>query len=317
MNIKICEFCSKEIPSNSKICPYCNKPLDNKVFNFKMNETASQGGNLDVSKYIKNAENKNTENYFGTNIYSFSNEGIEKKFEKKDFVYDEKKVEEQNERYRRQRNELPTRPVSKKKNNKALIIAITAIALVLIIVIVSLLRGGEEPQKQAVFITGSSATEQTTTTVTTSQTTTVTTTQKMTYGKGNTDMYGYLKVDFSSISSDFGTQIKSSTSDSSYGGNKYYYDGMTVSTDSAGNIMQILVDYTTSSNKDLYRFFSVAYYSNLEQVEKAMKSYEKTDSSETASTSLTYVLDIGSKQYVSFKFDDNKNITGYDYFVEK
>lgn len=319
MNTKICEFCNKEIPSDSKICPYCNKSSDSKVFNFKINETASQGGNLDVTKYIKNAESKNTENYFGTNIYSFSDEAIEKKYEKKDFLYDEKQIEEQNERYRRQRNEIPTeRPKKKKnKNNKPLILVLTVIILILIIVVVSLLIGGEKPQKEAVFITSSTATKQFTTTTVATTVPTTTTTQKMTYGKGNTDMYGYLKVDFSSVSSDFGTQNSESDSSGSYGGNNYYYDGMTVSTDSAGDIMQIKVDYSSASDKDLYRFFDIAYYSDSKQVEKAMKSFDKTDLTGLDNSSLSYILDLGSKQYITFYFDENQVITGYNYFVEK
>lgn len=316
MNTKICGFCNKEIPSDSKICPYCNRMTENKAFNLNLDENNSKNSGLDVSKYIKNAETKSTENYFGTNIYSFSDEAIEKKYEKKDFVYDEKQVEEQNERYRRQRNEIPTARKKKKNNNKLLILLLTVVILILIIVLVSVLTGGEKPQKEAVFITSSTVTVQSTTTTTTTAPTT-TTTQKMTYGKGNTDMYGYLKVDFSSVSADFGSQNGESDSSSGYGGNNYYYDGMTVSTDSTGDIMQIKVDYAAASNKDLYRFFDIAYYSNSEQIEKAMKSYEQTDLTGLDNSSLSYILDIGSKQYVTFYFDENKIITGYNYFVEK
>ncbi len=318
MNTKLCEFCGKAIPANSKICPYCNKAFNSKVFSFNTQDTASERGRLDVSKYTKNSEQKIAENYFDSNIYSVSQEEIEKRYEKKDVVYDEEERLAQNEQYRHQRDRLPSKPQYKKRNksknnNRKPVIIVAVVAVLVIIIIILALSGKDDTPKPAEIITSKTITQTTTTEPTTEETTETSTMPTITFSSSSTDVYGYLNVNFGNVSSDFGDQTSDSTSDSDYGGSNYHYDGMTVSTDSSGLIKKITTDYNSASNKSLYWFTeNISYCANQDIVQSAMTNYELTSSDDT---SLTYMLDSGSNQYVKFSFDSNKIITGFETYV--
>ena len=314
MNTKLCEFCGKPIPANSKICPYCNKAFNSNVFSFNKQDTASERGRLDVSKYTDNSDTKIAENYFDSNIYSVSQEEIEKRYEKKDVVYDEEERIAQNEQYRHQRDRLPSKQryqrKKKKNNNQKFIIIGIAAAIVLLIIIIVAFGGKDDEQKPAEIITSKTITQTTTTEPTTEETTETTTEETIAFSSSSTDVYGYLNVNFNSVSSDFGDQTGEASADSEYGGSVYNFDGLKVSTDSAGVIKKIVCDYNSAENKSSYWFTeNISYCTNQDTVQSAMTNFELTSSDDT---SLTYLLDSGSNQYVKFSFDANKKITGFE-----
>ncbi len=313
MNTKLCEFCGKAIPANSQICPYCNKALNNKVFSFDFQDTASQRGKLDVSKYTDNSDTKVAENYFDSNIYSVSQEEIEKRYEKKDVVYDEEERIAQNEQYRHQRDKLPTKQRyqrKKKKNNQKLIVIGVAVLVILLIIIIAAFSGKNSTDEVKTQKTTVKTTQTQTTEATTETTTETTTMPTIAFSSSCTDVYGYLNVNFNSVSDDFGDQTGEATSDSEYGGSIYHYDGMTVSTDSTGLIKRINCDYVNAENKALYWFTNkISYCATQDTVNEAMSDFELTSSDDV---SLTYLLDSGSNQYIKFTFDTNKQINGFE-----
>lgn len=328
MTTKLCDFCGKEIPANSKICPYCNKALEEKVFTYiGENKPKSDSANgLDVSRYISEQKTKQADNYFNSNIYSFSEQEIERRFERKTLVYDEEEQEErenQSEKYRMQREYIPQKQRKKNQKNKRkkrkhksltalLLIVLLIIAVIIGLIVVKPFSSGKSDEEVTTTIKATT-TQATTTTETTTETTTIGTTPE-TYSAQSVDLDGYLGLSFSSFSNDFGTQIKDSTSDEFYGGSTYYYDGMTISTDSNGKIASMTVDYTTVDNKDTYRFKDITYYSFYDHVIDELGEPDLDQMSDKNEPCIAYTLDIGSKLSIKFNFDDNKKVCGYKIF---
>lgn len=330
MLTKLCDFCGKEIPVNSKICPFCNKALEEKVFTYMSeNKPKSDSANgLDVSKYITRTDDKPAEDYFKTNVYSYSEKEIEKTFERKDVVYDEEERENQNMRYKMQREYIPrkdgkknNRKGNKKSNkrkhkgNKKTIVALTLVVLI-IIVIISLIAfkpfSGKSDLETTSSTTGSTTTTIETTTEATTETTTVT--SPSTYSPQSVDLDGYLGLSYSSFKSNFDASPRNSDSNEVSGGSNYYYDGMTISTDSDSKVVAISVDYSTASNKDTYRYQDITYYSYYDQVIDEFGEPKLNQIEDKNDRCVAYTLDVGSGLSIKFKFDDNKKVTGFDVF---
>ena len=312
MTTKLCEFCGKEIPENTKICPYCNKALQDKVLTYT-NAKQEKKDTLDVSKYFE--EEKNNEKYFDTNIYSFSERAIEKKFERKPVVYEEEYVINK-EPLRDEQPVMPLRARRKRKTtNTKSVVLLTAIITIIVLAIITaitlpLLKKDDEVVRDNLESFVETTTESQSTTTTTTAPSETTTTVAHTLSNGSVDIFGYLGVGFSNIESDFGEQIKESESDEFTGGSVYYYDGMSVSTDGNGTIVTIKVDYKTSQNKGKYNFDKIAYFSNYDNVIEALGQPSSDQMADKSEPSITYVTDIGSKQSVKFIFDQNKIVTG-------
>ena len=327
MLTKLCDFCGKEIPVNSKICPFCNKALEEKVFTYMSeNKPKSDSANgLDVSKYITRTDDKPAEDYFKTNVYSYSEKEIEKTFERKDVVYDDEERENQNMRYKMQREYIPRKDGKKNnkkhnkrrhKGNKKTIVALTLIVLI-IIVVICLIAFKPFSSTDNQKITSSKTTVSTSsTTETTSETTTETTTvtSPSTYSSQSVDLDGYLGLSYSSFKSNFDATPRNSDTNEVSGGTNYYYDGMTISTDSDSKVVAISVDYSTASNKDTYRYQDITYYSYYDQVIEEFGEPKLNQIDDKNDRCVAYTLDVGSGLSIKFKFDDNKKVTGFEVF---
>lgn len=327
MLTKLCDFCGKEIPVNSKICPFCNKALEEKVFTYMSeNKPKSDSANgLDVSKYITRTDDKPAEDYFKTNVYSYSEKEIEKTFERKDVVYDDEERENQNMRYKMQREYIPRKDGKKNnknqnkrkhKGNKKTIVALTLIVLI-IIVVICLIAFKPFSSTDNQDVTSSKTTVSTiSTTETTSETTTETTTvtSPSTYSSQSVDLDGYLGLSYSSFKSNFDATPRNSDTNEVSGGTNYYYDGMTISTDSDSKVVAISVDYSTASNKDTYRYQDITYYSYYDQVIDEFGEPKLNQIDDKNDRCVAYTLDVGSGLSIKFKFDDNKKVTGFEVF---
>ncbi|MBQ5590571.1 MAG: zinc ribbon domain-containing protein [Clostridia bacterium] len=316
MAVKLCRFCGKQIPENSKICPYCNKALADKVFTF-MNDSSSKNDastQLDISKYVEdNSENSN--NYFNTNLYSFSEKEIEKRFEKKPVAYDEERVIN-NENYRLHQEAPVQKPrVKKRKKQKNLLYPILCViaGIVLLIVVISTFTGNKNDNDKETVQTSVSTSTSITTTTTTTIATTSTTTQSY-ISPSSVDLDGYLGISFSNVKDDFGEEIKPSSIDEFYGGNVYYYDGMTITTASNGTIVSMNVDYANVVNKDTYRYKKITYYSSYAHVIDELGEPELDQMQDATEPCIGYTLDIGSGLSIKFQFDDNNKVSGFNMF---
>ena len=319
MTTKLCEFCGKEIPENSKICPYCNKALNNKVFTYMNESKNSDNSRLNVSKFI-NDDKENKENYFNSNIYSFSEKEIEKRFERKPISYEEEEYKEPQNTERAQRELSMKNPRTRqRKKQKSLIYPIIGVlaAIVIIICIIGFALSGNDKETETVTTTApisSTTVKPTVTTEETATTTEPTTTTESYISKNSVDLDGYLGVTFSSISADFGQQIQDPANDEFYGGNIYYYDGMTISTDENGRIASMTIDYTTVQNKDTYRYKDITYYSTYNQVIDELGTPDLDQMKDSNEPCIGYTLDEGSGLSIKFKFDDNSKVSGFDMF---
>lgn len=327
MLTKLCDFCGKEIPVNSKICPFCNKALEEKVFTYMSeNKPKSDSANgLDVSKYITRTDDKPAEDYFKTNVYSYSEKEIEKTFERKDVVYDDEERENQNMRYKMQREYIPRKDGKKNnknqnkrkhKGNKKTIVALTLIVLIIIVVICLIAfkpfssTDNQDVTSSKTTVSTSSTSE--TTSETTTETTTVT--SPSTYSSQSVDLDGYLGLSYSSFKSNFDATPRNSDTNEVSGGTNYYYDGMTISTDSDSKVVAISVDYSTASNKDTYRYQDITYYSYYDQVIDEFGEPKLNQIDDKNDRCVAYTLDVGSGLSIKFKFDDNKKVTGFEVF---
>lgn len=327
MLTKLCDFCGKEIPVNSKICPFCNKALEEKVFTYMSeNKPKSDSANgLDVSKYITRTDDKPAEDYFKTNVYSYSEKEIEKTFERKDVVYDDEERENQNMRYKMQREYIPRKDGKnnnkkhnkrRHKGNKKTIVALTLIVLIIIVVICLIAfkpfssTDNQKITSSKTNVSTSSTTE--TTSETTTETTTVT--SPSTYSSQSVDLDGYLGLSYSSFKSNFDATPRNSDTNEVSGGTNYYYDGMTISTDSDSKVVAISVDYSTASNKDTYRYQDITYYSYYDQVIDEFGEPKLNQIDDKNDRCVAYTLDVGSGLSIKFKFDDNKKVTGFEVF---
>ena len=327
MLTKLCDFCGKEIPVNSKICPFCNKALEEKVFTYMSeNKPKSDSANgLDVSKYITRTDDKPAEDYFKTNVYSYSEKEIEKTFERKDVVYDDEERENQNMRYKMQREYIPRKDGKKNnknqnkrkhKGNKKTIVALTLIVLIIIVVICLIAFKPFSSTDNQEIISSKTTVSAISTTETTSETTTETTTvtSPSTYSSQSVDLDGYLGLSYSSFKSNFDATPRNSDTNEVSGGTNYYYDGMTISTDSDSKVVAISVDYSTASNKDTYRYQDITYYSYYDQVIDEFGEPKLNQIDDKNDRCVAYTLDVGSGLSIKFKFDDNKKVTGFEVF---
>ncbi len=308
MTTKLCNFCGKEIPENAKICPYCNKALADKVFTYMNNKTNS---GFDVSKFTKEEQNT-ADNYFNTNIYSFSESAIEKKFERKPIAYEEARPVVNEEYFEKQ--EPVRRMPRKRRKQKNLLIPVggVLIAIVLIIVIISAIASGGKTQEPEQTTTTTNAT---TTTQATTTTTEVTTTTTQVFNTAHSvDLDGYVGVSFSGVSDHFGEEVADPTVDEFYGGNVYHYDGMTITTSSNGNIVSMDVDYTKVQNKDTYYYQDINYYSVYDHVVGELGQPDEDLMADPTEPCIKYVLDIGSNLVIQFKFDDNKKVSSFSMY---
>ncbi len=320
MTTKLCDFCGKEIPENSKICPYCNKALGSEVFTYKTAPKKAENSKLNVSKYI--SEDKNgSDSYFSSNIYSFSESEIEKRFERKPIAYEEEEYKEPEQPYDFQheaRDERPrVRQRRKQKNLLYPVIGILVAIIVIICVIVGFVSGSDDKEQETTTTTAPVTTTTAATTTTTEAQTTTTEPETTTEGyisENSVDLDGYLGVTFSGVSDHFGEQIKDSATDEFYGGSVYYYDGMTISTDDGGRIASMTVDYTSVQNKDAYRYKEITYYSTYQHVIDELGDPDLNQMEDTTEPCIGYTLDIGSGLSIKFKFDDNKKVSGFDMF---
>lgn len=327
MLTKLCDFCGKEIPVNSKICPFCNKALEEKVFTYMSeNKPKSDSANgLDVSKYITRTDDKPAEDYFKTNVYSYSEKEIEKTFERKDVVYDDEERENQNMRYKMQREYIPRKDGKKNnknqnkrkhKGNKKTIVALTLIVLIIIVVICLIAFKPFSSTDNQEIISSKTTVSTSSTSETTSETTTETTTvtSPSTYSSQSVDLDGYLGLSYSSFKSNFDATPRNSDTNEVSGGTNYYYDGMTISTDSDSKVVAISVDYSTASNKDTYRYQDITYYSYYDQVIDEFGEPKLNQIDDKNDRCVAYTLDVGSGLSIKFKFDDNKKVTGFEVF---
>lgn len=312
MTTKLCDFCGKEIPENSKICPYCNKALGNEVLTY----IGDKKGSLDVSKYTE----KSSDEYFKTNIYSFSETEIERRFEKRTESFHEaevpeEKVEIQYEKFAQTPHKARVKKRKKQKNLLYPVIGVL-LAIILIISLIIGLSGGSKDNKQEETTTVAPQTTTTTTvaTTTTTATTEPTTTTEPYISPSSVDLDGYLGVDYSGVSDHFGSQTSDPTTDEFYGGNVYHYDGMTITTSSSGKIVSMTIDYTSVKDKDKYRYQNITYYSTYQYVIEELGEPDLNQLDDTTEPCIGYTIDIGSGLSIKFKFDDNKKVSGYDIF---
>ncbi|MBQ4155912.1 MAG: zinc ribbon domain-containing protein [Clostridia bacterium] len=310
MTTKLCNFCSKEIPENAKICPYCNKALADKVFTY-MNQNKSSG--FDVSKFTKE-EKTPADNYFNTNIYSFSESEIEKRFERKPIAYEEEEKTTVNEDYFAKREPVKRTTARKRKKQKNLLYPVGGVllAIVLLIVIISSIASGGKDNNETPETT--STTKATTSATTTTTTEATSTTTQAILNTHSVDLDGYLGVSFESVSDHFGDQIQDTGTDEFYGGDVHYYDGMTITTSGNGNIVSMDVDYTKVQNKDTYYFKNVTYYSVYDHVVTELGEPDENLMSDPTEPCIRYVLDIGSGQVIQFEFDDNNKVSKFSMF---
>ena len=156
------------------------------------------------------------------------------------------------------------------------------------------------------------------TTTTTSTTTTTTqatsTTTHVISSAHSVDLDGYLGVDFNSVSDHFGDQTQNSGTDEFYGGNVYYFDGMTITTSGNGNIVSMDVDYTKVQNKDTYYFKNITYYSVYDHIIGELGEPNENLMTDPTEPCIRYVLDIGSGQVIQFEFDDNQKVSSFSMF---
>ena len=297
---KLCSYCGKEIPHTSKICPYCNRPLMEDVLTYRVEE-----------KRKSNVYSSRKSSDFSTNIYSVSNDEIDRIFEKK---LPDKPVNHQRPvnktRYNRNQN--------KKQNNDNG--ALSVILIVIIVILAAILSFAVfwNNDTKSIENTTSTTTSTTTTapqTSTTVQTTPSTsTTQKATISASSTDLYGYLGVKFESVNTHFGNQIKNSTVDEFYGGNVYYFDGLTITTVQSGVIVSVTMDYSSCSDADKYRFKDLFHASSYDDVIAIMGTPDNDQLGTSAEPCISYVLDIGSGQSVKFFFDEENRLKKFDLF---
>lgn len=319
MTTKLCDFCGKEIPENSKICPYCNKALENKVFTYMNQSKEKDESKLNVSKYLS-SEKESSDNYFSSNIYSFSESEIERRFERKPVAYDVEESNVESDNCHIQREEPSERPrVRHRRKQKNLLYPVVGILfgiIVIICVIVGLASDSNDDKKEEVTTTvpTTSTTVGTTETTTEETTTTEATTTEGYISASSVDLDGYLGVKFSGVSDHFGEQTQNSASDEFYGGSVYYYDGMTISTDSNGRIASMTVNYSTVKNKDAYRYKEITYYSTYQQVVEELGTPSLNQMDDKTEPCIGYILDAGSGLSIKFKFDDNKKVSGFDMF---
>lgn len=319
MTTKLCNFCGKEIPENSKICPYCNKALEDKVFTYMSETKKNDESRLNVSKYISD-DKESANNYFNSNIYSFSEKEIEKRFEIKPVAYEEEEYKEPQQPYDFQNESRAERPkVRQRKKQKNLlypVIGILVAIIVIICVIVGFASSSDDSEQETTTTAPITTTTVATTATTEAETTTTepeTTTENI-ISESSVDLDGYLGVTFSGVSDHFGEQIKDSATDEFYGGSVYYYDGMTISTDDGGRIASMSVNYTTVQNKDTYRYQNITYYSTYAHVIDELGEPELNQMEDPTEPCIGYTLDIGSGLSIKFRFDDNKKVSGFDMF---
>ncbi|MEE1003511.1 MAG: zinc ribbon domain-containing protein [Acutalibacteraceae bacterium] len=320
MTTKLCDFCGKEIPENSKICPYCNKALVDKVFTYMNEPKTNETSRLNVSKYTAE-EKDSSDNYFNSNIYSFSETEIEKRFERKPISYEEEEPKQPDETFHIQREETnKTATIRQRKKQKNLLYPIIGILVVLIVVIcvIGFALSGTDNNKPEEEITATQTTtttaQTTTTTVAETTTTEATTTTENYISTNSVDLDGYLGVGFDGISADFGEQTQESSNDEFYGGKTYYYDGMTVSTDESSRIASMTIDYTSVKNKDTYRYQKITYYSTYNHVIDELGEPDLDQMNDATEPCIGYTIDEGSGLSIKFKFDDNKKVSGFDIF---
>lgn len=319
MTTKLCEFCGKEIPENSKICPYCNKALADKVFTYMNEPKTNENSRLNVSKYISE-EKDSSDNYFSSNIYSFSESEIEKRFERKPIAYEEEEPRQSDETFHIQREEMTKNiNVRQRKKQKNLLYPVIGIlvAIIVIICVIGFAFSGsnnDKAEEETSTTQITSTTAQTTTTMAETTTTEPTSTTENFISADSVDLDGYLGVGFDGISEDFGDQIQELANDEFYGGKTYYYDGMTVSTDDGGRIASMTIDYTSVKNKDTYRYQKITYYSTYNHVIDELGEPDLDQMNDTTEPCIGYTLDAGSGLSIKFKFDDNKKVSGFDIF---
>ncbi len=303
---KLCSYCGKEIPQTSKICPYCNRPLMEDVLTYRIDEDKN-----------RNISSKRKSKDFSTNIYSVSNEELDRIFEKK---LPEKPVSVP---LYTQKSTSKAKSNSYKKENKsyntATIVLVSIIIVLVIVLVVALLSSGASSFLSKTKNTAKPTTTiQTTSVQTTIQTSTTaistSTTQKPTFSSSSTDLYGYLGVTFESVNTHFGTQIKSPTVDEFYGGNTYYFDGLKITTVESGVIVSLAMDYSLCSNVDKYRFKDLFYASTYDDVIAVMGTPQNDQLGSSSEPCISYVLDIGSGQSIKFFFDDDKRLAKFDLF---
>ena len=321
MTTKLCEFCGKEIPENSKICPYCNSALVDKMFTY-MNESKTKDvSRLNVSKYTSE-EKDSSDNYFSSNIYSFSESEIEKRFERKPVSYEEEDPKQPDDTFRIQREEtnknLNVRRQRKKQKNLLYPVIGILVALIVIICVIGFALSGSNDNKSVETTSTTqitTTTAQTTTTNVPETTTTEPTSTTESYiSTESVDLDGYLGVGFDGILEDFGEQIQEPSNDEFYGGKNYYYDGMTVSTDEGGRISSMTIDYTSVKNKDTYRYQKITYYSTYNHVVDELGEPDLDQMNNATEPCIGYTLDEGSGLSIKFKFDDNSKVSGFDIF---
>lgn len=332
MTTKLCDFCGKEIPINSKICPYCNKALTGKAFSYtapEKKDISAENSGLDISKYLNNDNSENKEDYFSTNIYSFSQSEIERRFERKNSLYDEEEREYRNEAYRMQHEEpVKSRKQQRKKKNNMLPVIVAVLAVLIVIIIaVAFFSGGNDTDDKAEATTASTTQAKATEPETTEQTTTMTTeiqstTQTPFFDESRSvDLCGYLLESFSSFEADFGAQTKDPAPDEFYGGYTYYYDGMSVSTDENGTICAMNIDYAAMSDKTAYYFKdnetnqNITFFSNYNEVISILGEPDNDQMNDPTEPCITYQIYEGSSQSIKIRFDADKKVSGFDLFL--
>lgn len=306
---KLCSYCGKEIPQTSKICPYCNRPLMEDVLTYQVDEHK----NKNISSTRKSTRD------FSTNIYSVSNEELDRIFEKK---LPDKPVTTPLQKTAKSisKSKSPSYKKGNKTNNTATIVLVSIIIILVVVLIVALLSSGassllsktKDSSKQT--ITTQLTTQQNSSTTNTASTTSTSTTQKPTYSPSSTDLYGYLGVSFDTVNTHFGEQIKQSTVDEFYGGNTYYFDGLTITTVESGVIVSVTMDYSMCSNLDKYRFKELFFASTYDDVLAVMGTPDSDQLGSSAEPCISYVLDVGSGQSVKFFFDENNRLVKFDLF---
>ncbi len=296
---KLCSYCGKEIPQTSKICPYCNRPLMEDVLTYRVDENNSR----DISSKRKSSD-------FTTNIYSVSNDEIDRIFEKK---LPEKPANQHKPVYKSKSSNKQGKK-NNKDNNTLSIVLIVIIVVLVTILCIALFSGSGNQNQNTTTSTTATTSVQTTASTTQSTSATTSTTQKQTFSASSTDLYGYLGVSFDTVNTHFGEQIKQSTVDEFYGGNTYYFDGLTITTVESGVIVSVTMDYSMCSNIDKYRFKELFSASTYDDVLAVMGTPDSDQLGSSAEPCISYVLDVGSGQSVKFFFDENNRLVKFDLF---